>query len=101
MARKSRLSVQEREEAILRCLRKEEPVAAVARRYQVSEQTLYRWRDEFLAGGRQALSKKDGKGDEAGQRIAQLEKQLAKRAQVIGELSIANGILKKLQAYPD
>lgn len=102
MGKPSQLSIQEREEVVLRLLRKEEPVAAVARRYQVSEQTLYRWRDDFLAGGRQALSqKKTRQASEAQRRIAKLEKELAKRAQVIGELSIANGILKKLQAYPD
>ncbi|MGE0538509.1 MAG: helix-turn-helix domain-containing protein [Pirellulales bacterium] len=35
----------------------------MARRYQVSEPTLYRWRDEFLAGGEAALSKRRGKAD--------------------------------------
>lgn len=80
----------------------EEPVAALARRYQVSEQTLYRWRDDFLAGGRQALGQKPGgQSQEAQRRIAKLEKEVANRAQVIGELSLANGLLKKLQASPD
>ena len=101
MARKSGLALEQREEAVLRMLRKEEPVAALARRYQVSEQTLYRWRDEFLAGGRARLGKGDREAEAAQRRIAKLEKELARRAQVIGELSIANGLLKKLQAYPD
>lgn len=101
MARKSGLALEQREEAVLRMLRKEEPVAALARRYQVSEQTLYRWREEFLAGGRERLGKGGRRAGEAERRIAKLEKELARRAQVIGELSIANGLLKKLQAYPD
>lgn len=101
MSRKSGLSLEQREEAVLRMLRKEEPAAALARRYQVSEQTLYRWREEFLAGGRERLGKKGRQVGVAERRIAKLEKELARRAQVIGELSIANGILKKLQAYPD
>jgi transposase-like protein len=102
MGKRSQLSIQEREEVVLRLLRKEEPVVALARRYQVSEQTLYRWRDEFLAGGRQALGQKaGGQAREAQKRIAKLEKEVAKRAQVIGELSLANDLLKKLQAYPD
>lgn len=102
MGKPSQLSIQEREEVVLRLLRKEEPVAALSRRYQVSEQTLYRWRDDFLSAGRQALSPKKGRqAQEAQKRIAKLEKELAKRAQVIGELSLANDILKKLQAYPD
>ena len=57
MGRKSELPVVQREEAVLSLLRKEEPMAALSRRYQVSEQTLYRWRDEFLAGGRARLGK--------------------------------------------
>lgn len=101
MGRKSELPVAQREEAVLSLLRKEEPVAALSRRYQVSEQTLYRWRDEFLAGGRARLSQGDREAEAAQRRIAKLEQELARRAQVIGELSIANGILKKLQAYPD
>ena len=32
-------------------LRREEPAAKLARRFRISEQTLYRWRDDFLAGG--------------------------------------------------
>lgn len=101
MGRKSHLPIEQREEAVLRLLRKEEPVAALARRYQVSEQTLYRWRDEFVAGGRARLGRGDREAEAAQRRIAKLEKELGRRAQVIGELSIANDILKKLQAYPD
>lgn len=102
MGKPSGLSTQEREEVVLQLLRKEEPVAALARRYQVSENTLYRWRDEFLSAGRQALGRKGNRQvREQQKRITKLEKELAKRAQVIGELSLANDLLKKLQAYPD
>ncbi len=96
MGKKSELKAEERVEVVLALLRREEPAAALSRRYQVSEQTLYRWRDQFLAGGKERL----GKGDEAvskeaERRIAKLEQDLAKRAQMIGELTIANDILKK------
>ncbi len=57
MGKRSQLPLAEREEVVLRLLRKEEPLAALSRRYQVSEQTLYRWRDEFLTGGRERLAK--------------------------------------------
>jgi len=40
MGKRSKLPAADREEVVLRLLRKEEPVAALARRYQVSEQTL-------------------------------------------------------------
>ncbi len=101
MGKKSELSIEERTEVVLALLRKEEPIAALSRRYQVSEQTIYRWRDQFLAGGKERL----GKGDdavtkEAEKRIEKLERDLAKRAQIIGELTIANDILKQIQILP-
>jgi transposase-like protein len=99
MAKKSELKAEERMEAVLALLRREEPAAALARRYQVSEVTLYRWRDVFLAAGKAGLGKPEGGAESAAaRRIEQLEGELAQRAQVIGELTIANGILKKLQA---
>jgi len=99
MSRKSELSMEERFEVVLSLLRREESAAALARRYQVSEVTIYRWRDAFLAGGRAGLTKPDAAAESADKRrITQLERELAERAQIIGELSIANDILKKLQA---
>ena len=79
---------------MLRLLSKEEPAVQIARRAGISEQTLYRWRDEFIGGGKQALN---GRGEnEQVKKIARLEGQLAERDQVIGEITIANRILKKL-----
>ena len=60
MARKSKLSARERQEVVLMLLRREEPAAALARRYGVSENSLYKWREQFLEGGRTALT--NGKG---------------------------------------
>ena len=95
MGRRSDLSVPQRREAVLALLRREEPVAQLARRYGVSEQTLHRWRDEFLAAWEAALGGgKNGSGQQ--RRIAKLEKDIEKRDQVIGEITIANRILKKL-----
>ena len=60
MARQCNVEVKDRREAVLSLLRREEPAAAIARRVGVSEQTLYRWRDEFLAGGEAALGQRSG-----------------------------------------
>jgi transposase-like protein len=95
MGKRSELSVAQRREAVLALLRREEPAAKLARRFGVSEQTLHRWRDEFLTAGEAALSGgKNGNGQQ--RRIAELEKEIEGRDQVIGELTIANRILKKL-----
>ena len=96
MPKQSNVEVAQRREAVLILLRKEDTAAAIARRYQVSEPTLYRWRDEFLAGGEAALSKGRGKADAQQAEVRQLKQQLEERDQVIGELTVANRILKKL-----
>jgi transposase-like protein len=92
------VDVKDRREAVLSLLRREEPAAVIARRVGVSEPTLYRWRDEFLAAGEAALANGSGKkgADQRDRRIAELEQQIEKRDQVIGEYTIANRILKKL-----
>ena len=56
MGKRSEVPVKQRREAVLALLRKEEAAAAIARRHGVSEPTLYRWRDDFLAGGEAALT---------------------------------------------
>ena len=98
MARQSSVDVKDRREAVLSLLRREEPAAMIARRIGVSEPTLYRWRDEFIVAGDAALANGSGKkgADPLRRRIAELEAQIEKRDQVIGEYTIANRILKKL-----
>ena len=100
MGKRSSVEPAQRMEAVLGLLRKEEPAARIARRFGVSEPTLYRWRDEFLEAGKAALASKKS-GDSADrQRVRELEREVERRDQVIGELTIANRILKKLEAHP-
>ncbi len=96
MGKPSKLSIEQRTAAVLSLLRREESIAKIARRYGVSEQTLYRYRDQFLEGGKAGLASSAGKADLRTQKIERIEKQLAQRDQVIGELTIANRVLKKL-----
>ena len=95
MGKRSDLSILERREVVLILLRREEPAGKLARRYGISEQTLYRWREEFLAGGKAALGSSKGQHDPRDRQIQDLQKELARRDQVIGELTIANRVLKK------
>ena len=95
MGSKSRLSAPERREVVLSLLRREEPARVLARRYGISENTLYRWRDEFMIAGEAALANGKGKADSRDRQIAEMKKQLGQRDKVIGELTIANRILKK------
>ena len=95
MAKRSDLTAAQRREVVLLLLRREEPAGKLARRYGISEQTLYRWRDEFLAGGEAALASGKGGADSRDREIKELKKEVERRDQVIGELTIANRILKK------
>ena len=95
MGKRSELTARERRDAVLALLRREEPAARLSRRIGVSEQTLYRWRDEFLAGGESALAAGKGGADSRDREIRDLKKEVERRDQVIGELTIANRILKK------
>ena len=99
MGKRSEVPVSERREAVLSFLRREEPGAVIARRYGVAEATLYRWRDDFLAAGEAALAggTRDGISSRDRQ-VTELEHKIESRDQVIGELTIANRVLKKLSA---
>ena len=95
MGKRSDMPVGQRREVVLMLLRREEPAAKLSRRFGVSEQTLCRWRDDFLAGGEAALGKGKGSGDPRDHEVRELKKEVERRDQVIGELTIANRILKK------
>ena len=95
MGAKSNLSASERRELVLSLLRREEAAGVLARRYGISENTLYRWREEFVTAGEAALANGKGKADSRDRQMAELKKQLDERDKVIGELTIANRLLKK------
>ena len=96
MPKHSELTPPQRRDAVLALLRREEPAIQLARRWGVSEQTLYRWRDEFLAGGLAALAQGKNGVDARDRENRELRAQLEERDLVIGELTVANRILKKL-----
>jgi len=92
--RKTGLTAKKKKELVLALLRGEDSAAKLGRRYGVSEQTVYRYRDAFLEAGELGLE--NGKrADAERDRIKQLEKEIADRDQIIGELTVVNRILKK------
>ena len=95
MGWKLELDVSKRFEAVMALLRREETAGRIARRYGISENTLYRLRDDFLQGGKAGLVSRAGKADGRDREIADLRRDLEERDRVIGELTIANRILKK------
>ena len=95
MGKKSTLTAEQRCQLVLRLLSKEEPAAQVARRAGISEHTLYRWREEFVGAGKQAMNGRGAQSEQA-KAVARLSAEVAERDQVIGELTIANRVLTKL-----
>jgi transposase-like protein len=96
MGKRTELNVTDRTEAVLTMMRREEPAAKIARRFEISEQTLYRYREQFLEGGKAALANgRRGKADPRDHEVERLKKDVVRRDRVIGELTIANDILKK------
>ncbi len=93
MGKQTDLTAAQRAEAVMALLRREEPATAIARRFGISEPTLYRYRDLFLEGGKAAVAAKSGADNG---RVAQMERELAERDRVIGELTVVNRVLKKL-----
>ncbi len=94
MARHSKVPRGQRAELVLAVLRGTEKLEVLARRHQVSANTLRRWRDEFLAGSRERLM---GTGDSAAVQVEnkRLQRDLAEREMIIGELTVANRFLQK------
>jgi transposase len=95
MTNASPLTPDQRVALVLSLLRKEDSLEALARKAGVSATSLGRWREEFVEAGKATL----GSGKVAQNRLArevdELKGQLAGRDQVIGELLVANRILKK------
>lgn len=94
MGRPSNIPPSQRTELVLAVLRGTEKLEVLARRHQVSANSLRKWRDEFIAAGAERLS---GRGDAAGAEAEckQLKRELAERELIIGELTVAQRFLQK------
>jgi len=83
MVRKRLWSAEQRVQIVLESLRGKDPNRQICRRYEISEPTLYKWRQLFLEGGKAFLS---GAGPATVQRIAEENQQLR---EMLLDLSIA------------
>ena len=92
MARK-KWSAEEKQKMVLAGLRNETSVAELCRQYGVSDVMYYKWRKAFLEGGLGGL-KGNGK---AGEHESALKKENEDLKALIGELTVENRFLKKIQ----
>jgi transposase len=94
MAKPSRWNAEKRYQIVKEALSQKEPVGQIARRHQVSEGLIHRWRDKFFEGGKAALAF-DGRNRSGGQ-TAVLERQVEDLQKLIGEQAIEIRFLKRL-----
>ena len=94
MAKPSRWNAEKRYQIVKEALSQKEPIGQIARRHQVCEGLIYRWRDKFFEGGKAALAFA-GRNGSRGQ-TAVLERQVEDLQKLIGEQAIEIGFLKRL-----
>lgn len=84
-------SVEQKLSIVLSSLSDRQSVAELARQQGVNENQIYRWREQFLAAGRQGLN--GVKAQSADQRLEAENEQLKK---LLGEKTLELDIVKKL-----
>ena len=94
MAKPSRWTGEKRYQIVKEALSQKEPLGQIARRHQVSEGLIYRWRDKFFEGGKAALTF-DGRRV-GGVEKAALERQVEELQKLIGEQAVEIRFLKRL-----
>jgi transposase len=94
MAKPSRWNAEKRYQIVKEALSQKEPIGQIARRHQVSEGLIYRWREKFYEGGKAALAF-DGRSG-SGTQEAALERQVDELQKLIGEQAVEIRFLKRL-----
>ena len=82
---------EEKARIVMEVLSNSSTVSEICRKYNVASSALYRWRDEFIAGGTAAMD--HGRSTVE----ASLLREINELKGIIGELTIANETLKKIQ----
>lgn len=92
MVGKSNRTKEEKASIVLEILSNSATIAEICRRHNVTSSAVYAWRDAFIAGGTASLeSGKSSKGIQSQREIENLKT-------IIGDLTIANETLKKIQS---
>lgn len=95
MPKPSRWTVEKRYEIVMEVIRGKEPIAAIARKHQVSDAIIHKWRERFYEGGKEALNFESG-GSASRSREEILQQQIEELEKVIGQQAVEIRFLKKL-----
>jgi transposase len=90
-------SREEKITVVLEMIRGGDSVAAICSRHGVSATQAYRWQEQFLAGGRDALSDKRRKGshDPVAEENRRLKELVGQQALIIEAQKKINGVLPR------
>jgi transposase-like protein len=67
-------------------------IAEICRKYNIASSAVYRWRDEFISAGTAAMEQGKSTVEQS------LMREIDQLKGIIGDLTIANEALKKIQA---
>ena len=91
MEGKSSRTKEEKARIVMEALTGNTSIAEICRRYNIASSALYKWKDAFIAGGTASL--------EAGKtsKEMQMQREIENLKTIIGDLTVANETLKKIQ----
>ncbi len=91
MEGKSSRTKEEKARIVMEALTGNTSIAEICRRYNIASSAFYKWRDAFIAGGTASL--------EAGKtsKEIQMQREMENLKTIIGDLTVANETLKKIQ----
>ncbi len=87
---KSKFTPAEKARIVLESLNTNISTAELCRKHNIHPQTFYQWKERFIAGGKASLN-----GIPNGDVCKNLQKENDSLRKLIGEITIANDILKK------
>ena len=95
MPKPSRWTEEKRYEIVMEALKGKEPIAQIARKHQVSDAIIHKWRERFYEGGKAALNFESGTSASRNREEA-LQQQIEELEKVIGQQAVEIRFLKKL-----
>lgn len=87
-------SAEEKIQVVLECLRGEESVASICRKYGINENNYYNWSKEFMEAGKKRLSGDTERQATSGE-VGSLKKENSQLKELVADLLMQNTVLKK------
>jgi len=84
----------EKIQIVIECLRGEESVAAICRKYGIHENNYYNWSKEFMEAGKKRLQG-DSERQATGGEVSSLKKENTQLKELVADLLMQNTALKK------